>query len=156
MNYRIMQAIKDSPDAALAIHMPYLSEVSGQQFSPEEGKVIYKSLNPFFTFDEQHSWFHNRDNPLFYAYVNGAILNTFISQSVFKEKPPTVEDVIFADDTYRELEQLRESAKSQFLEIEARGGKALQSPQYIAAKRHYEIFNFLDAARLAKEANSAR
>lgn len=152
VNYRIMQATKDDSSAALAIHMPYLSEVSGQQFTPAEGKVIYDSLNPFFTFDQQREWFHNQNSPLYYAHVNGAILNTFLSQGVYKGKPPTVEDVIFADDIYRELEELKATALSTFRQIEGRGEKGLQSPKYVAAKRQYEIFNYLDASRLAKEA----
>lgn len=151
VNYRIMQEIKENPDGALAIHMPYLSEVSGQKFTAADGKIIYDSLDPFFTFDEQKEWFHNQNSPLYYAYVNGAILNTFLSQGIYKGKPPTVEDVIYADDIYRELEELKTMASSLFQKIEAHGGESLQSPSYVAAKRQYEIFNYLDASRLARE-----
>jgi ABC-type nitrate/sulfonate/bicarbonate transport system substrate-binding protein len=152
VNYRIMQAIKDQPDAALAIHMPYLSEVSGQKFTAADGQVIYSSLDPFKTFDEQREWFHESASPLYYAHVNGAILQTFVTQGVFKNKAPTVEDVILADDIYRELEQLRAEAAETLRAIEARGPKARQSPKYLEARHHFQIFNFLDAARLAREA----
>lgn len=152
VNYRIMQAIKDQPDAALAIHMPYLSEISGQPFTADDGRVIYGSLNPFRTFDEQREWFHNPASPLYYAHVNGAILQTFVAQNVFQNRAPTVEDVILADDIYRELEQLRAEAASALRTIEARGPQARQSRKYLEARRHFQIFNFLDAARLAREA----
>lgn len=152
VNYRIMQAIKDDPDAALAIHMPYLSEISGQTFSTEDGRVIYRSLNPFKTFDEQREWFHDRASPFFYAYVNGAILQTFVAQGVFQNRAPSVDDVILADDIYRELEQLRAEAAGTLRMIEARGPQARQSRKYVEARRHFQIFNFLDAARLAREA----
>lgn len=156
VNYRIMQAIKDQPDASLAIHMPYLSEVSGQSFSAADGKVMYESLHPFKTFDEQRAWFHDTDSPLYYAYVNGAILETFVSQGVFKGKSPEVEDVIFADDIYRELEKLKEEAAAALAQLDARGIRAQQSPNYIEARRHFQIFNYLDAARLARQALQER
>ena len=152
VNYRIMQAIKENPQAQLDIHMPYLSEVSGQPFTAAEGKVIYDSLNPFATFDEQREWFHDPSSPLYYAYVNGAILNTFINQGVFRNKPPDVEDIIFADDVYRELEELKERAAATLGEIERRGTDAVQSPEYLQAKRQFSNFNYLDALRLASDA----
>lgn len=152
VSYRIMQAIKDTPDTAIAIHMPYLSEVTGQQFSASDGKVIYGSLDPFRTFDEQKEWFHDAASPLYYAHVNGAILNTFISQDVYKGKPPDVEDVIFADDIYRELEELKASASATLQQIAAKGAQLQESPKYVKAKRQFEIFNYLDSSRLAREA----
>lgn len=152
VNYRIMQAIKEDPQAQLAIHMPYLSEISGQSFTTAEGKVIYDSLNPFATFDEQREWFHDPSSPLYYAYVNGAILETFVNQGVFKDEPPDVEDVIFADDVYRELEELKEKAAAALAEIERRGTDAVQSPKYIEAKHQFNNFNYFDAFRLASDA----
>jgi len=152
VNYRIIQEINDNPESALAIHMPYLSEVTGQQFTAADGKVIYDSLNPFITFEEQREWFHNTESPLYYAYVNGAILNTFISQGIYKGNPPSVEDVIFADDIYLELEKLKQEAANALQEIERKGGQALETGKYKEAKYHFQIFNYLDAARLAKEA----
>lgn len=44
VNYRIMKLINTNPQQALAIHMPYLSEVSGQSFTEKDGMVIYSSL----------------------------------------------------------------------------------------------------------------
>jgi len=152
VNYRIVQAIKQNPQAQIDIHMPYLSMVSGQQFTPAEGKVIYDSLDPFVTFDEQREWFHDKSSPLYYAYVNGAILRTFIAQGVFSSQPPDVEKVIFADDVYRELEGLKDKAAAALREIESRGADALRSPKYIEAKRQFGNFNYLDASRLAAEA----
>jgi hypothetical protein len=151
VNYRIMQFINDNPDAALAIHMPYLSKVSGQTFTIAEGKVIYSSLDPFVTFDDQRPWFNDTTNPLYYAYVNGAILNSFASQGIYKSQIPTVDDVILADDVYRNLEKLRASADTLFQKIEKRGGKATASQDFLAAKKHYSIFNYLDAERLARK-----
>lgn len=155
VNYRIMQFINDNPEAALAIHMPYLSKVSGQTFTIAEGKVIYSSLDPFVTFDDQQPWFNDTTNPLYYAYVNGAILNSFVSQGIYKSQIPTVDDVILADDVYRNLEELRASADTLFQEIEERGGKAAVSQNFLAAKKHYSIFNYLDAERLARKVINA-
>lgn len=156
VNFRIMQFIKDQPDAALAVHMPYLSEVSGQTFTAADGTVMYTSLHPFKTFDEQREWFQDSASPLYYTHVNGAILQNFVVQGVFKNKAPTVEDVIVAAEIYRELAQLRAEAAEALRTIEARGPQAQQSRNYLEARRHFQIFNFLDAARLAREALKER
>jgi ABC-type nitrate/sulfonate/bicarbonate transport system substrate-binding protein len=154
VNYRIMKFINTNQQQALALHMPYLSEVSGQSFSEADGKVIYNSLNPFVTFEDQGEWFHNTQNPLYFKYVNGAIIKSFVDQGVFKNTPPGVDDVIYADDVYFELERLKQSAEEAFRQIDARessGGNDQQTEKYRKAKYFYEIYNYLDAERLAKE-----
>lgn len=151
VNFRIMDFINSDTEAALAIHMPYLSQVSGQTFSEADGRVIYESLNPFFTFEQQDAWFNNKDSPLYYSYINGAILNSFIKDGIFKGKPPTVDDVIFADDVYRELTRLRDESKKLFVEIEMRGGGIVSSTAYLEAKQQFQNYNFLDSEMLARK-----
>ena len=48
VNFRITRFIDDHPDQAIALHMPYLAQVTGQGFSTADGQVMYKSLDPFF------------------------------------------------------------------------------------------------------------
>lgn len=154
VNYRIMKLINTNPQQALAIHMPYLSEVSGQSFTEKDGMVIYSSLDPFVSFEEQRAWFHDLQNPLYYKYVNGAILKSFTDQGVFKNPAPAVDDVIFADDIYFELEKLKQSTDQLFQQIEnqhvtANNQQLKETLQ--RAKHFYEIYDYLDSERLAKE-----
>jgi len=154
VNYRIMSYMQSNRLDAIRIHMAYLSQITGQQFDAADGEVIYGSLDPFWTFDEQKEWFHNSGSPLYYAYINGAILKSFISDKVFKHAPPTVDDVIFADDTYRELEGLKTKTDEYF----AKAGHMNLTPgakeKLSVARQFYAGFNFYDAERLAKDALS--
>jgi ABC-type nitrate/sulfonate/bicarbonate transport system substrate-binding protein/predicted CopG family antitoxin len=155
VNYRIMKFINDYPDSAIALHMPYLSEVSGQQFGPEEGRIIYQDLDPFVTFENQREWFHNPRNPLYYANLNGSILNSFIAQGIFRNPAPAVETVIYADDVYRELERLKGSADSIFRVLNR--GTTNSSRRLISeARRQYGFYNYFDAERLARQVLASR
>jgi hypothetical protein len=84
--------------------------------------------------------------------VNGAILNSFVSSGVFKGTPPSVEDVIFADDTYFELERLKKRAE----ELLAGAGSALVEPakreKVELVRKNVSRYNFYDAAQIAEEA----
>jgi predicted CopG family antitoxin len=150
-----MKFINDYPDSAIALHMPYLSEVSGQQFGPEEGRIIYQDLDPFVTFENQREWFHNPRNPLYYANLNGSILNSFIAQGIFRNPAPAVETVIYADDVYRELERLKGSADSIFRVLNR--GTTNSSRRLISeARRQYGFYNYFDAERLARQVLASR
>jgi hypothetical protein len=86
--------------------------------------------------------------------VNGSIVKSFVSQGVFKNAPPGVEDVIFADDVYFELEGLKAQSDELLQRIE--NSKLLEGKQQLAtkyekAKHFYQIYNFLDSKRLAEE-----
>lgn len=154
VNYRIMQFMNTNQQQAIAIHMPYLSEVSGQTFTEEDGRIIYTSLDPFVTFENQRDWFHNPNSPFFYKYVNGSIVKSFINQGVFKNAPPSVEDVIFADDVYLELEGLKAQSEELFQRIENNKlieGKQQLAAKYERAKHFYQIYDFLDSKKLAEE-----
>jgi len=154
VNYRIMKFMQADRKKALQIHMAYLSRITGQQFTEADGEIIYDDLDPFVTFENQKPWFHSDDNPLFYKYVNGSILKSFVDQRIYKNKPPTVEDVIFADDVYNELEKLQVESKDLFAKIEQSNIIQLNQSvkeQYDRAKHFYEIYDFYDSARLAKD-----
>jgi ABC-type nitrate/sulfonate/bicarbonate transport system substrate-binding protein len=158
VNYRIMQFMNTDEQQATAIHMAYLSEVSGQSFSAQDGKIIYESLDPFVTFENQKDWFHNTQTPLYYKYINGSIIKSFVEQGIFKGKPPEVDDVIYADDIYFELEKMKADSDSLFQQID--NGKLTENkPQladkYEKAKFNYKIYNFLDSSRLARDVVNA-
>jgi ABC-type nitrate/sulfonate/bicarbonate transport system substrate-binding protein len=154
VNYRIMQFIKDHEAEAAAIHMRYLTKVTGQQFTEQDAKVIYHSLDPFFTFEAQKPWFHDKQSPFYYEYVNGAILNSFVTKGIFKNRVPTVEDVVFADDTYRSLEALQSKAESAIATLSTRTLNAASDSALTAARERMSAFDFKTALRLAEKAGS--
>ncbi len=148
VNYRIVQFINENEDEALGIHMKYLSAVSGQAFSKEDGRIIYRSLDPFVTFENQRPWFFDTSNPMYYTHVNGAILKTFTSKNVYRDKPPGVEDVIYADDTYRDMTKLRGRASDL---LNASKGDSSSVDIAGRAKKSFDVFDFAESVRLLEQ-----
>lgn len=153
VSFRINDLIVNHPDEALAIHMPYLSKVTGEAFSDRDGTIIYQHLDPFYTFQQQRVWFHEPKDPFYYKHINGANLQSFIDKGVYKGSPPDIEDFIYADDIYFELERLKEDANRLFGRIDS-GGLADDEAKralYKKAKYNFDIYNYLDAVRLAQQ-----
>lgn len=151
VNYRIMQFIKDHEDEAAEIHMRYLSKVTGQDFSRADAKIIYHSLDPFMTFEEQKPWFHEPQSPFYYANINGAILKSFITSGVYKNNPPMVDDVISAQTTYLKLEDMKKDVENK---IEAfAGGNPPEAKKTVLdkARSYVADFDFIDAEKTLKE-----
>jgi hypothetical protein len=147
--FRINQLIVENPNEALAIHMPFLTKATGERFSIEDGRIIYSSLNPFYTFEQQRSWYSNENDPFYYRHINGAGLQSFIDQGVYKNKTPELDEFILADDVYKELDRLRGLALMNFELLEKSTNDSQLKKE---AFRHFENFNFYDAERLSRKA----
>lgn len=158
VNYRIMRFIHDHPTEAALLHMPYLSEVTGESFGPRDAEVIYRDLDPFVTFEDQRAWFSDPRNPLYYAHVNGSILRGFVEQGVFSGNAPSLEEIIFADDTYRELDVLRRQAEQILKRIRSSGSnnEDVDVRQLVRkATNALKAYNYLDARNYARDAARA-
>jgi ABC-type nitrate/sulfonate/bicarbonate transport system substrate-binding protein len=153
VNFRILRFMNDHPDEALAIHMPYLSQVTGQEFSSADGRIIYSQLDPFFTFEAQSDWFHNPKSLYFYRNVNGSILNNFIAQGIYKKVTPKVDDVVWCQHVYKELEDLKKESAAYLKQVtperlnKVPGGEA----KFRMAKEFFANYDYLDAERLSAE-----
>jgi ABC-type nitrate/sulfonate/bicarbonate transport system substrate-binding protein len=149
VSFRINEFIVNSPEDALKIHMPFLSHITGEKFNTKDGMFIYKELDPFYTFEDQRAWFHETNSPFFYLHINGAGLQSFVQKWVFRGKTPEIEEFVFADDIYREMEQLKKSAEGK---IAALSGEAKLSREdkvrLDKAKQYFATYNYLDADRL--------
>jgi ABC-type nitrate/sulfonate/bicarbonate transport system substrate-binding protein len=154
VNFRILRFMNEHTETALSVHMPYLSQVTGQPFSLVEGRIIYRDLDPFITFEKQREWFHNPQNTYFYKNVNGSILNNFVNQGIYKRKPPKVDDIIVASQVYLDLEQLKDKS-GQLLAKIARTKANMANKEslnmYQRARHFYENYDFLDALKIAQE-----
>jgi hypothetical protein len=150
VNYRIMRFMSTNQAEAINIHMAYLSKVTGQKFTAQDGQIIYSDLDPFFTFENQRPWFYDKMDPLYYANVNGAILNSFIADKIYRKQPPTVEDVIFADDTYRELVRLKSATDDALKRLQSQSISDQRVEREIAeAKRFYDADDYYDSDRIS-------
>jgi len=152
VNYRIMKFINDSLKAALKLHLPYLNKITGQNFTIKQGEIIYKDLDPFVTFEDQYAWFYKKNDPLNYLNVNGAILNNFISQGIYKNKPPQVNDVIYANIVYDKLWKFRSKVDSLYTIVKQNNlinKNETYKNLFNNSKHYYQIYNYYDAIQLA-------
>jgi hypothetical protein len=153
VNFRITKFMNEHQDEALALHMPYLSQVTGQTFTPADGKAIYESLDPFFAFEDQRDWYHNPQSPYYFRNLNGSLIQSFVSQGIYKNAPPSVDDVIYADDVYYELEQLKADTDALFARIRESGvvdRNKEAATLYERARSFYDAYDYLDSRRLAQ------
>lgn len=143
--------MNERPDEALELHMPYLSQVTGQHFSATDGKIIYSKLDPFITFEAQREWFHNPNNLCFYRNVNGSILNSFVAQKIYKKPPPKIEDVVWCKDLYEEMESLKSAAARNLAQLKQENLKKVSGAAELwqRAKYLYDNYDYLDAKRLS-------
>lgn len=157
VNFRITKFINDHPDQALAIHMPYLSQVTGQPFTNAEGKIIYGSLDPFFTFEAQKDWYHNPDNTYYFKNLDGAIINSYIRQGIYKTRQPAVADVIVADQVYLDLERLKGETDSLLAQVSSDSHSNPEVEKYVdKAKSFYDAYDYLDSQKQATAALEAK
>ena len=151
--FRINDYIINQTDEALAVHMPFLTTATGEQFTAKDGRIIYESLNPFYTFKQQYSWYHNSEDPFYYKHINGAGLQSFIDQGIYRNSVPKLEDFIYADDIYFELESLKKEAEGNFAKLEDGGSLRMKASKLLeSARKHHSIYNYYDSARLSAEA----
>lgn len=149
VNYRIMKFINEHPQEAAQLHMTYLSQVTGEEFTEDDAQVIYGDLDPFVTFEDQREWFHDPESPFYFKNINGSILSSYVEQGIYQEEPPQLEEIIVADDIYFELERLRDNADSLFVQVKQKG--IATNEKLERAQRYYDAYDFFDAVRLANE-----
>lgn len=103
VSFRINDLIKSNPSEASSLHMPYLSQITGQPFDEADARVLYNDLDPFLTFEEQAPWFENPGNPLYFQNLIGSHIDSYVEDKLFTGAPPKVEDVIVAQTVYARL-----------------------------------------------------
>jgi ABC-type nitrate/sulfonate/bicarbonate transport system substrate-binding protein len=154
VNYRIADFIAMNPEEAAAIHGPFLNRYGGSQLETEDVVLLYTEIDPFFGFDGQSEWYHDESSPYFWKHWVQAVIDSSEEQGVITPGEWTPETIELSHQLYRDLEGYRDEARSLIDEhsaaIEAKGGAAAEF--LAAAKRNFEIFNYYDAARFAKEA----
>jgi ABC-type nitrate/sulfonate/bicarbonate transport system substrate-binding protein len=151
--FRISDYIKSHPDSALAIHMPYLSKITGEKFTVADGKIIYSALDPFFSFNDQNDWFNNPHSPLYYKNLYGSLINNFKDQKLYKNSVPAVDDIIYADDVYKEMVVLRDKATANIKSISEKNlaNDDAKKQKLEKAKFFLNVFDYYDAEQLSGE-----
>jgi ABC-type nitrate/sulfonate/bicarbonate transport system substrate-binding protein len=160
VGYRIAKFIKEHPEEALAIHVPFLNSIAGSQITPEFGKWLYDVVHPYYDFEDQEEWYGNPQSVLYYPYEVGARIKDAERKGIFKPGEMTVDTILVADDVHREMKELRAKATTLIAEARDRIGRARQAGKDVArpqellgrAEHFLGAYNFLDAHRFAQAA----
>jgi ABC-type nitrate/sulfonate/bicarbonate transport system substrate-binding protein len=151
VSLRINQFIHDDPKAASAIHTPFLNSVAGTDFTVELApKVVYPSLDPFLTFDEQQKTCTDDSDPLNPKYLIGSSIKLYESQGVFKPGQYAVEDLSRACEMVARMADLKRQAAAALKDVGDSGSQLAKD-----AQAQFDAFNYLDALKLAKGAAEA-
>jgi ABC-type nitrate/sulfonate/bicarbonate transport system substrate-binding protein len=144
--------INTNRDEAIAIHLPFMNTISGGTNTEGDMNVAYEYLTPFFSFEDQASWFNDPSDPLYYQYSMGAYIQDWVNKGYLKEGELTVEDVSIAQKVYADMQKLKEESDANFATAEAAiksgtAGEALTQAQTLLdqAKTFYGNYDFLDA-----------
>jgi ABC-type nitrate/sulfonate/bicarbonate transport system substrate-binding protein len=157
VSFRVNQFIHDHPVEALAIHTPFLNSVAGTHFDNKIGAVVYSSLDPFRTFDQQRAWFLDDKNPLNEKYVIGTYIKLYQQQGIFPGGQYKYTDFSVAGQFYREMLQLKQSAQNSIAQALSgpKAHKADVQSLVRKAQTYLADFDFLDASQFAKAAAQA-
>jgi ABC-type nitrate/sulfonate/bicarbonate transport system substrate-binding protein len=158
--FRITKYMNTNQAESIAIHLPFLNSAAGTQITPEECVVVYESLDPFLTFEDQKVWYLEMDNPLYIGYVTGSHIKMWEEKELFKPGEVKVSDVDLSERVYNEFLEMRADSDSLMAEAkgfiadgEADGKDVGQAKElYGRAQFFYDAYDFLDSKRFAAAA----
>ena len=148
--FRINQYVNDDPKEAAKIHVNYVNQLAGTEFTEEEVQALYKTSIPLYTWDMQKPWFEDKEDALYWEYEIGSTIKMYEDEGMFKSGEYGPSDIVSADKIYAELKELRAEADSNFEKLENADGTALELKE--KAEYQYSIFNYLDARNLSEQA----
>jgi hypothetical protein len=156
VGFRINQMIIEDQAGAIALHLPFLNQAAGTDFDEATFKVIYESLNPFLTFEQQNDWYNNPENPMQVEYVVGAHLKAAKAAGQIDEAK-TLADFDMSKEVYETFLQLKGTSETKI--ADAKGlvsdSKAQANELLAQAEKFYAAFDYLDADRFATAAIDA-
>lgn len=152
--YRIIDYKKEEPEAAAAIQIPFLNSIAGTNFTTEDAVQLDTLVDPFFTFEEQEDFFVNTESPWYFRKGGEGTIADAEKSGVLKPGHD-MDEIILADDTWRELGSLKEASDELIATVEGEGPSG-QAQEYLdQAKAYSEARNYLDALRFAGAAELA-
>jgi ABC-type nitrate/sulfonate/bicarbonate transport system substrate-binding protein len=157
--FRIFDEIVNHPDAAVAIHLPFLNGIAGTNLGPDALKTIYSTTQPFRTFEQQAEWYNDASSPFYWMHPILEDIKFWESEGMLPHGKFTPRDISVADEIYHELAALKTESEAQMLEAEgivnsASANADMSVPKDLLSKAHryHDIRDYLDAANFARAA----
>ncbi|MEA2168262.1 MAG: hypothetical protein QOF76_1562 [Solirubrobacteraceae bacterium] len=152
--FRIIDAIKTSPDQVTPDEAPYLSSVTGVTITPAALAGQMKNLFDFRTFEEQTLYWDNLPGPFSYQTIYGAQIKAAAADGILpKDSNVRPDDIIVGESFYRQMVQLK--AAYDKLKPKASGLTGANGTLATQAATQYTNRNYLDAYRMLNAAVNA-
>ena len=100
----------------------------------------------------QSEWFNDTSNPLYYSYTVDSTIKMYEQEGVLPEGKYTADDIVSADDVYKELSEYKTEAEDNLKKLEGASGDAAEIAK--KAQKQYDIYDYYDAAVFSEQALS--
>lgn len=148
--YRLNEYVNDNPEDAAKIHVNYVNQLAGTEFTEEEVQGLYKTSIPLYSWDMQEPWFEDKEDPLYWEYEIGSTIKMYEEEGLFKSGEYSPSDIVSAGRIFAELKELRAQADKNLEKLDGAEGTALELKE--KAEHQYSIFNYLDAKNFSEQA----
>ena len=160
VGYRILRFMNEDPEAALAIHTPFLNSIAGSSFDLTVAKVVYTTLDPFYTFENQKTWYYDKSDIGYWTHTLGAGIKMLEENGQLPEGKYKPADASISDEFYYEFEELKAKADVEMSDAAAAirnakdtGADPVKAEGFLnKAKELYGIYDYLDAVTFAAAA----
>ena len=157
--YRLLDFMVNETDKAVNKHLPFLNSIAGTDLTKEALTQIYKVLQPFQTFEQQAEWYLDESSPFYWAYIIEEDIKYWEKQGAYEKGKYSPYDVSVSSRIYKDLLLFRLQSEDAIKKAEQTLAKNstvdLNKVEQLLeqAKYQYSIRNYLDAKRLAVNAN---
>jgi ABC-type nitrate/sulfonate/bicarbonate transport system substrate-binding protein len=161
VKWRINDLIHNNPSETAPVHVKFLNQAAGSKLTAEDAEVIYRSVDPYIPFEDQKDLWFTEGKPTFEPTMIEAALRQAEDTKVLPKGQVTPDDVTIAPEVYKRALELKESTDTILKDVESKmssasGDAKEQADKLVTeAKKYYDWYDFLDAERFAKAAQSA-
>ncbi len=149
--WRTIDAVDKDP-SLFDLQAPYLNSVAGTSLDGKGVEATVKILDPFSPFDYSSTYFTDQSSILYYKNAWPAIIADWTEKGLVPKGAVTADDVIWAAPIWHQMKDYRAKAEGLIKGLEGKTLSADHQKLLDQAKHHFEIFDFLDAYRLAAAA----
>ena len=149
--WRTIDAVDKDP-SLFDLQAPYLNSVAGTSLDGKGVEATVKILDPLSPFEYGKTYFVDPSSILYYKNAWPAIIADWTEKGLVPKDAVTADDVIWAAPIWHQMKDYQAKADALIKELEGKTLSADNQKLLDQAKHHFEIFDFLDAYRLASAA----
>jgi hypothetical protein len=127
-----------------------INAAQGLKLIPQDIGTVYSDVDPLFSWEQQSKTLWNPKSPFYAPKGYQTAIDALIANKTLPEGSYDLKKFLAARDVYNELRRYQKQADSLFKQ--AKKSKTVDKALLAKAKKYYQWYDFLDAARFAKAA----